>query len=68
MPVETRRIDSGGIMPSKINQTEKDKYHIPLISGILKKMNTQKNRIRSISIENKLMVAVAGGVEDSVKW
>ena len=42
MPFSATWIDLGVIILSEVSQKEKDKYHVNLIHGILKKNDTNK--------------------------
>ena len=62
-------MDLGIVIPTEISQTEKDKYMILLVCGILKTTTTTteykqtclQNRRRVPDVENKLMVTRGGG-------
>ena len=57
------------VLLSEVSQTEKDKYMISLICGILKKMykwSYLQNRNRVIDVENKLMVTK--GEKGGINW
>ena len=59
MPFAATWMDQEIIILSEVSQTEKDKYHMILICGILKKWYKWtyiQNRNRPTDIENKLMV------------
>ena len=57
------------VLLSEVSQTEKDKYMISLICGILKKMykwSYLQNRNRVIDVENRLMVTK--GEKGGINW
>lgn len=54
-------MDPEGIMPTKISQTEKHKYHMITYMWHVKKQNKQTNKTKLIDTENISVVAREGG-------
>ena len=59
-PFVATRMNLEMIIPSEVNQTEKDKYHmILLLCGLLRKKDTNE-LIYKTDVENKLIVTKGG--------